>query len=70
MNDHNSLWSFAVESIKPRVDPFVFLPHHGVIGWASVGLRNLDFATGPSVPRDVAFLHVPDSRTPIVESLV
>ena len=39
--------SFAVENIKPQAEHRVVLLRHGVIGWASDGLRNLDFNTGP-----------------------
>ena len=45
MNDR-SLSSFAVDNIKPQVDPLVFLLRHGVIGWASDALQNLGYATG------------------------
>ena len=62
-NEHHSLWSFAVDNIKPQVDPLVFLLRHGGNGWASDALQNLGCAASPSVPRHIAFLHVPGSRT-------
>ena len=62
-NEHHSLWSFAVDNIKPQVDPLVFLLRHGGNWWASDELQNLGCAASPSVPRHVAFLHVPGSRT-------